>query len=374
MATTVDAGDEKYPQVIYKNMIIAPVSLCDRLDCDFVIINKNAEKIEGQGQGQSYNRIRLNAEIPSLNLIECKFSDTLQCNVYYFSTNNSDNNTSNEEQYLSLLKELSAINTIRTDRTGTGTHSLFGRQLRFNIAGGRVPVLTTKYVNWRSVVVELIWFLSGSTNTNFLHQNDVHIWDGNSSREFLDSRGLDYLPEGNIGLGYGYQWRNFNGNYVDQITDLIKGIRNDPYGRRHILTAWNPAQLHKMALPPCHCFAQFYVSMDNQLSCHMYQRSVDVFLGLPFNILSYTILTYLIAIMTDLKPYELIISTGDTHIYSNHLEQVNIELSRKPYNQPILIIDEKKIKASENLKNISVDDINIIGYLYHPYIKADMAI
>ena len=284
-----------------------------------------------------------------------------------------------EKQYLQLLHKLVNLKSdLRPDRTGTYTKSIFGHQMRFSLKNNQIPIITTKYTNIHAVITELIWFLNGDTNTQFLKDNNVHIWDGNSTRQFLDNRGLNHLPEGDIGLGYGYQWRKFNGR-VDQITNLINGLRTDPYGRRHILTAWNPDDLDKMALPPCHCFAQFYIS-DNEngtkkeLSCHLYQRSVDVFLGLPFNIMSYSVLTYLIATYLGFECGEFIISTGDTHIYSNHIDSSNECLKREPLSKPFIFLNKKKIKSSDNLYNLSIDDITIKGYLYHPMIKADMAI
>ena len=336
--------------VLYKNMMI----LSDENDAD------NITMINEKGKGIRYNKVFPNKLILN-NIID---------NTYYFTIDKYNFENEDEKQYLNLLSLLLNKNKIRKDRTNVGTLSIFGQQLKFDISNGYVPVLTTKYLNYNSVIVELLWFLNGDTNIKYLTDNNVHIWDGNSTREFLDKRKLFDVPEGNIGLGYGYQWRN---DKVDQIKDLIEGIKKDPYSRRHILSAWNVNDLDKMALPPCHCFAQFYID-DEHISCHMYQRSVDVFLGLPFNILSYTILTYLIGIMTGYKPKELIISTGDTHIYQNHIEQVKEQLSRQPYNKPLIKINEENIKSSDYLKNLSISDIDIVGYLYHPYIKAEMAI
>lgn len=362
------------PVNIYRNMYIYKDNLeldISNLKYDIAILDKASNdftlpKYEGT-----------NGELFYINT---KYNNELNCLVHYYNIINTSNLIENEVIYLNLLTKIINKNTndsdsfnIRKDRTNTGTLSIFGEQLKFNIENNKIPVLTTKWINWKSVIIELIWFLNGDTNTKFLTDNNVHIWDGNSTREFLDKRGLTHLEEGNIGEGYGFQWRNFNGEGIDQIKELIDGIISDPYGRRHILTAWNPARLNKMALPPCHCFAQFYITNDNHISCHMYQRSVDVFLGLPFNIISYSILTYLIGIKTGYTPKKLIISTGDTHIYSNHINQIKEQLSRTPYSQPLLNINVNNIYKSDYLRNLDINDISINGYLYHPYIKAPMA-
>jgi len=353
------------PIVIYRNMYIYTDELDNNnINYDIAII----DKITKENDNNKYN-----GSNGTLFYLTSKYNTKTNCLVHYYNILNN-NLIDNEKVYLNLLKKILDSNlSVRKNRTNTGALSIFGEQLKFNIENNRIPILTTKWINWKSVIIELIWFLNGDTNTKFLTDNNVHIWDGNSTREFLDNRGLTHLEEGNIGEGYGFQWRNFNGEGIDQIKEIIDGIINDPYGRRHILTAWNPAALHKMALPPCHCFAQFYITNDNHISCHMYQRSVDVFLGLPFNIISYSILTYLIGIKTGYKPKELIISTGDTHIYSNHVDQVLTQLSRKPYSQPTINIDVNKINASDYLKNLDINDFSLFGYLYHPYIKAPMA-
>ena len=281
----------------------------------------------------------------------------------------------NEQIYLSLLKKILLNNSdynYRDDRTGIKTLSIFAEQLRFDITNNKIPLLTSKYVNFKSIIVELIWFLNGDTNVKFLNDNNVKIWNDNSTREFLDKQGLFHIETGNIGKSYGYQWRT----YTDQIKNIIDSIRTDPFSRRHILMSYNVADLKEMALPPCHIFCQFYINLDKTISCHMYQRSVDVFLGLPFNIVSYTVLTYLIGIMTGYKPKELIISTGDTHIYSNHLEQIKLQLSRENelYNEPTINIDINNVLNSNYLRNLNVEWFTINNYKYHPYIKATMAI
>lgn len=285
-------------------------------------------------------------------------------------------NINNDERaYLSLMNKLLEIKTLRQDRTKINTLSTFGERLEFDISNDKIPLLTSKYVNWKSVIVELIWFLNGDTNVKFLNDHNVKIWNDNSTREFLDQRGLCDLEEGNIGKSYGYQWRHANG--TDQIKNLIDSIKTDPFSRRHILMSYNVADLSQMALPPCHMFAQFYIDdQDNTISCHMYQRSVDVFLGLPFNIASYSILTYLIGIMTGYTPKKLIISTGDTHVYSNHIEQCKTQTSRinDLYEFPTIAINKDDVLSSDYLKNLNLEMFTINNYKYHPSIKAKMAI
>jgi thymidylate synthase/dihydrofolate reductase len=292
-----------------------------------------------------------------------------------------------DETYTTLLKDILANGHQRGDRTGTGTRSVFGRQLRFDISGS-IPLLTTKQVPWKAVIKELLWFLRGDTDASKLAADGVRIWDGNTSREFLDGRGLGHLPEGDIGAGYGFQWRHFGGAYqtckdtydntigYDQVAAVLEQLRNDPFSRRIFMSAWNPAALADMALPPCHVSAQFYVEENDQghrfLSCHMYQRSVDTFLGLPFNIMSYAALTHIFAALTSMAPKELIISTGDTHIYSDHVEQVKTQCERIPYSAPLLVVNPA-IDA-KRLEEITVDDFDVVGYFHHGVLKGKMAV
>ncbi len=291
-----------------------------------------------------------------------------------------------ELQYLQLLKKIIAQGKHREERTGTGTISLFGEQMRFDISQS-IPVLTTKFVPWKSCIRELLWFLSGKTDATILQQQGVKIWDGNTSREFLDKRGLHHLPEGDVGATYGHCWRhfgakyktckdNYNGQGFDQINYIIKELKNNPTSRRIFMSSWNPQALDEMALPPCHLSAQFYVDIDEDgtkhLSCQMYQRSVDTFLGCPWNIMSYAVLTHILAKITDMKPKELIMCLGDVHIYSNHVEQVQEQLKREPFPFPKLIISDE-IK-NKDIGDLSIDDFKLIDYKYHPSIKAVMAI
>jgi thymidylate synthase len=275
------------------------------------------------------------------------------------------------KQYHDLLEDILNNGEVKDDRTGVGTISVFGRQLRFDLTVG-FPAVTTKKLAWKSVVSELLWFIEGSGDerrlAEILHgSRDTErstIWTGNAQAAYWTPKAR---YDGDLGRVYGVQWRDWRG--VDQLTNLIEGIKTDPNGRRHLLTAWNVDELDKMALPPCHVLAQFYVS-NGKLSCHMYQRSVDVFLGLPFNIASYALLTHMIAQVCDLKVGELIISTGDTHIYSNHVEQVNEQLSREEYPLPMLFVNPE----IKNIDKFSMDDILLFDYQSHGTIKADMAV
>ncbi len=292
-----------------------------------------------------------------------------------------------ELEYLNLLSKILNGNE-RSDRTGVGTYSVFGTQLRFSLENGKIPMLTTKKMFARGVIEELLFFLRGDTDTKKLEAKGVNIWKGNTTREFLDKRGLTYLPEGDMGKGYGFQWRNFDGDDkrdtewsktsdpivkgTDQIKKALHMIKNDPNSRKIIVSAWNPNQLNEMALEPCHCFFQFEVN-DGELSCQWYQRSVDTFLGLPFNILSYAILTHMFAKASGLKAKELIFCGGNTHLYKNHINQAKLQISRTPYDFPTLEINQN-ISSIEDMEKLSFDNFEIIGYQSHPAIKADMAI
>lgn len=275
------------------------------------------------------------------------------------------------KQYHDLLEDILNNGERKDDRTGVGTISVFARQLRFNLSDG-FPAITTKKLAWKSVVSELLWFIEGTGDERRLAEilygsRDTErgtIWTGNAQAAYWTPKAK---YNGDLGRVYGVQWRDWRG--VDQLTNLIEGIKKDPNGRRHIITAWNVDELDQMALPPCHVLAQFYVG-NGKLSCHMYQRSVDVFLGLPFNIASYALLTHMIAQVCDLKVGELIISTGDTHIYSNHVEQVKEQLSREEYPLPILLL-RSEIK---NIDKFLMDDIILDDYQSHGTIKAEMAV
>lgn len=265
------------------------------------------------------------------------------------------------KEYQRLLKLVLDTGKTRSDRTGTGTISVFGAQARFNLRNS-FPCLTTKKLHLRSIIHELLWFLKGDTNIKYLKDNKVTIWD-----EWADE-------SGNLGPVYGEQWRKWrtaDGLNIDQIKELIKNIKENPNSRRHIVSAWNPGELNKMALPPCHAFFQLYVDTESkELSCQLYQRSADLFLGVPFNIASYSLLTMMIAQVCSLKPGEFVHTFGDLHIYSNHIEQVNTQLQREPRELP-------KMKINPNIKSIdefTYEDFELEGYDPHPSIAAPIAV
>ncbi len=263
------------------------------------------------------------------------------------------------KQYLDLMQRVLDEGVTKTDRTGTGTISVFGHQMRFNLAEG-FPLLTTKKLHTRSIFGELLWFLRGSTNVAWLHENNISIWD-----EWAG-------PDGELGPIYGYQWRSWptpDGGHVDQIKAVIESIRTNPDSRRHIVSAWNVGQLSEMALPPCHAFFQFYVA-DGKLSCQLYQRSADVFLGVPFNIASYALLTHLIAQLTGLEVGEFVHTLGDTHLYLNHLDQARLQLTREPRPLPKLVLNP----AIRDIDSIELSDIEVVGYDPHPGIKAPISV
>ncbi|CAB9503705.1 Thymidylate synthase [Seminavis robusta] len=287
-----------------------------------------------------------------------------------------------EMQYLDLCREILETGVKRGDRTGTGTLSKFGTQMRFSLRDGTLPLLTTKRTFWRGVAEELLWFVSGNTNANELAAKDIHIWDGNGSREFLDQRGLTEREVGDLGPVYGFQWRHFGAKYenmhtdytgqgVDQLADCIHKIIHNPEDRRIIMSAWNPADLQEMALPPCHMFCQFYVdTTTNELSCQMYQRSADMGLGVPFNIASYALLTHMVAHVTGRKPGDFIHTIGDAHIYLNHVDALKEQLTREPRAFPKLKINPEK----KNIDDFLFGDFEVIGYNPHKTIKMKMAV
>lgn len=262
-------------------------------------------------------------------------------------------------QYETLLEHCYKTGVDKSDRTGVGTRSVFGYQMRFNLAEG-FPLVTTKKLHIRSIVHELLWFLSGSSNIKYLHDNGVSIWD-----EWADENG-------DLGPVYGVQWRSWpapDGRKIDQISNLIEGIKKNPDSRRHLVVAWNPAEVDKMALPPCHCLFQFYVE-NGKLSCQLYQRSCDIFLGVPFNIASYSLLTHMVAQQCDLEVGDFVWTGGDCHIYKNHFEQVELQLSRTPRAYPKLVINRKP----SSIFDYKFEDFVIEGYDPWPHIKAPIAV
>jgi thymidylate synthase len=262
-------------------------------------------------------------------------------------------------QYLDLLDHVIRTGADKTDRTGTGTKSVFGYQMRFNLKEG-FPLLTTKKLHLKSIIHELLWFISGDTNTKYLNDNGVKIWD-----EWADK-------DGNLGPIYGYQWRSWpadGGKKIDQLLNVVNSIKKSPDSRRHIVCAWNVGELEKMALPPCHILIQFYVA-DGKLSCQLYQRSADIFLGVPFNIASYALLTLMIAQVAGLKPGDFVHTLGDAHIYLNHIEQVKLQLTRAPYHLPEMLINPD---VNDILK-FRFNDFMLKDYVSHPHIKGDISV
>jgi thymidylate synthase len=263
------------------------------------------------------------------------------------------------QQYLDLMRHIKANGVDKSDRTGTGTRSVFGYQMRFNLAEG-FPCLTTKKLHLRSIIHELLWFLQGDTNIKYLKENGVRIWD-----EWADENG-------NLGPVYGYQWRSWptpDGGHIDQISQLIEQIKKNPDSRRHIVSAWNVANVNDMALPPCHTLFQFYVA-EGKLSCQLYQRSADVFLGVPFNIASYALLTMMVAQVCDLQPGDFVHTFGDAHLYRNHFEQVDLQLSRAPKKLPIMNINP----AVKNIFEFKFDDFELMDYYPDAHISAPVAV
>jgi thymidylate synthase len=266
-------------------------------------------------------------------------------------------------QYLDLMRHVLDHGTVKSDRTGTGTRSVFGWQMRFDLGQG-FPVLTTKKLHLRSIIVELLWFLRGDTNIGWLKENKVSIWD-----EWADDKG-------DLGPVYGHQWRHWPARTVDhpsgeidQIVQLVEGLKKNPDSRRHIVTAWNPADVDRMALPPCHALFQFYVA-DGRLSCQLYQRSADIFLGVPFNIASYALLTLMVAQVVGLKPGDFVHTLGDAHLYSNHLEQARLQLSRETRQLPAMKLNP----AVTDLFAFRFEDFTLEGYDPHPHIAAPVAV
>ena len=263
------------------------------------------------------------------------------------------------EAYLDLLRRIQTEGTQKSDRTGTGTKSVFGHQMRFDLSEG-FPCLTTKKLHLRSIIIELLWFLSGDTNIKYLKDNQVRIWD-----EWADE-------SGDLGPVYGHQWRSWptpDGTKVDQIARLVDGLKNNPDSRRHIVSAWNVSDIENMALPPCHCLFQFYVA-NGKLSCQLYQRSADVFLGVPFNIASYALLTMMLAQVCELAPGDFVHTFGDAHLYSNHMEQAALQLTREPRALPKMNINP----SVKDIFSFKFEDFELVDYDPHPHIKAAVSV
>ena len=291
-----------------------------------------------------------------------------------------------EQQYLNLIKNILENGTWEEGRNGK-TKSIFGNMMRFSLKDGKIPILTTKKTAWKTCLKELLWFIRGDTDNKILKKQGVHIWDANGSREFLDSRGLKLYPEDMLGPIYGYQWRNFNASYhcftghpiddlqhpfdgIDQLQQIIDALKDPAQrtSRRLIMTAWNPKQLDQMALPPCHVMCQFNVHDGNKLSCALYQRSCDFFLGIPINIASYSLLTHLIAKHCGLEAYEFIHFMGNVHLYENAIDAAKLQITREPYPFPTVSIKQ----ARENISDYQVNDFELHNYQHHEQIKVKM--
>lgn len=336
--------------------------------------------------------IYMNPFDESYKLIEYsnkKISNNLE---YRFLVYKKENELkSQEHNYLKLCSKIINEGNKRIDRTGVGTLSLFGEHLIFDISN-TIPLFTTKRMAWKHCIEELLWFLRGDTDVKILQKKGIKIWNGNTSRKFLDEHGLSHYDEGILGPGYSWQWRFFNAKYsqnfadtskidikkiggVDQIKNAIENLKSNPFSRRIIVSAWNPCQLSEMSLPPCHFAFQFYVDEINgekYLNCHLFQRSQDEFLGCPFNVFSYSVLTYIIALKCDMRPGKLVCSITDAHIYTNHINAVNEQLLRNPRPFPTLLLN-KDIKYKD-FNDITIDDFELIGYFPYTTIKAPMAV
>lgn len=295
---------------------------------------------------------------------------------------NEPNLINEEYQYLSLAKTIMETGFEETGRNGV-TKSIFGASMRFSLRDGQIPILTTKKTAWKTCLKELLWFIRGETSVSSLQKENVHIWDGNATKEFLESRGLKHYEDGDLGPVYGFQWRHYgtqwegsskkyDGHGIDQLQNIIKQLLNEETrtSRRLVMTAWNPKQLDQMALPPCHIMCQFNVHDKNKLSCSMYQRSGDVGLGVPFNIASYSFLTHLLAQHCGLVAHEFVYFLGNAHIYDDHYEAISEQLKRTPYDFPTVQI----IKKRDNISDYKVDDFVIEGYRCHERINMDMRV
>jgi len=290
-----------------------------------------------------------------------------------------ENNYHEENQYINLINDIINDGDLSNGRNGN-TYSIFGTIMQFSLENGKIPFLTTKKLAWKTCLKELLFFIRGDTNNKILNKENVHIWDGNSDPEYLKTRNLDYT-DGELGPIYGFQWRHFNAEYkdcntdykncgIDQLNYIIEQLKNKETrnSRRLILTAWNPCQLNEMALPPCHILCQFNVKDDNKLSCHLYQRSGDVGLGVPFNIASYSMFTYIIAKHCDLIPHEFTYSLGNAHIYDDHVSELKTLLNRKPYEFPIFSV----INKHSDINDYTLDDFLLENYNFHDSIKLNM--
>jgi thymidylate synthase len=316
-----------------------------------------------------------------INRIENNYNNDKVSDNIFRSINLHEYKLHEEYQYLNLLENIIENGSWEDGRNGK-TKSVFGHMMRFSLKDGKIPILTTKKTAWKTCLKELLWFIRGKTNNNILKEQGVHIWDANAAPEFLESRGLSHYSDGELGPIYGHQWRHFNakwegdedyaGEGVDQLQQIIDALKDPTQrtSRRLIMTAWNPCQLNEMALPPCHILCQFNVHNGNQLSCALYQRSADVFLGQPINISSYSFLTHLIAKHCGLEAYEFVYFMGNSHIYENAIDACKLQISRDPYPFPRVSI--KQIK--ENIDDYQVEDFELHNYKHHEQIKVAMVV
>lgn len=386
--TALKTTDEYYPNT-YEELMCFMVSHDDMLIETFRLhVFENTKVGVGSGSDMLLDFMEYYELVEHSDVAYCEeYASSYRTYVYRLAQEKHE-----EYNYINLLKTiLKEGDQEREDRTNVGTCSIFGPQIEFDISRS-IPVLTTKFLPWKMVLKELLWFLKGHTDSLELEAQGVPIWKGNSTREFLDQRGLQHYAVGDIGPMYGYNWRHWGHTYegcqkdytgagYDQLEHLIEAIKRDPFSRRHLLTTYNPSEVAKSVLAPCHGVSTiFYVTKNkgegaagqNYLSCKVVCRSSDSFLGLPFNIASYAMMTYIIAMKCDLKPLKLIVSMGDAHIYNNHMSQVGEQLGRKPFPFPILKMNETI--RDKDCKDIQVSDFDLVGYLYHPTIKAPMAV
>ena len=342
---------------------------CEKLDYIYVKIHSDRGHTSGVRYGKNKNNIVYNTIQHTCKFVSYDNHSRFTCYKYI----------PDERVYLDLMEHVLLYCQEKDDRTGTGVFSMFGKSLEFNLKNNILPLLTTKKTFYNGVLKELLWFLSGSTDAKELNDQGVKIWNGNGSLENLRKLGFDDRPEGELGPVYGYQWRHWGASYspqrsnkstgFDQIQWIVNEIKTNPHSRRLILNAWNVSDIDQMVLPPCHMMCQFYVNGD-ELSCNMYQRSADMFLGVPFNIASYALLTHMIAQVTGYKASRLRLNFGDCHVYSNHIKQVEEQLTRTVYNFPKIHIDT----SVNNIDDFKFEHFTLNNYKCHPTIKADMAV
>jgi len=364
-----DAFFPGFDEKVFRPVHVSKTKSHKELSFDFVVYERTPAE-EATEPAQKKARTEANViSLPSASFVAAVGGDRLPQNLFLHE----------EYMYLDAIRTIIETGFDAGDRTGTGTRSLFGMQQRYDLRKS-FPLLTTKRVFWRGVLEELLWFVRGDTNGKHLSEKGIKIWDGNGSKEFLEKRGLGHREEGDLGPVYGFQWRHFGAKYVDmhadytgqgvdQLAECIKLIKENPTDRRILLSAWNPADLHLMALPPCHMFCQFYV-MNGELSCLMYQRSCDMGLGVPFNIASYSLLTCMMAQVCGLKPGDFIHTLGNAHVYSNHIDPLKTQLERTPRPFPILKINPD-VKDIDGFK---ASDFELVGYNPHGKIAMEMAV